>query len=252
MKVQPFIVASYTRRSQEIACQNFADLTKNIIQRRVYGAVLVAFASLRDAFHATWLGLIELKQAITDRPNFKQHIRDAVNYFVLAKLFVINAFFSPAVNFIDPALYLDIVNFPADEVEQLRATLNTKTEEADQLQTALTTKTEEADQLQTALTTKTEEANQLRADLVACQGALEAEKGLHAETKDAHAATQDKLTKTEGLLSSSLSSTSRKLKSTPSKRFTTGSQDDSGVSVPLFARNLFPSLPASNTSSDNS
>lgn len=105
MNLNTCIQESYTVRYQNLALRDLTDNTKNFFNKRVNGVVKVPFASLADAFISLYHCLCEVKLAITDRANYKQHLNNAINHIALAVLWFANIGASPFVNIINPEIY---------------------------------------------------------------------------------------------------------------------------------------------------
>ena len=113
MNIHPFIVSSYTVQSQTTALTHYFDPQKSFLTRRIYGVVVVPFASVADAFRALYLGLIELKNGIISCKGLESTLHGAGKYFLFAQLFACNALLSISFNAINPDIYADI--FPLAE-----------------------------------------------------------------------------------------------------------------------------------------
>ena len=196
MKVHSFILASNTGRCQQTACTKFEDPKLNFIQRRITGVVCVPFNSLADALKAVWSGLVEFKNCVTDYSNCKNHFQEAINYFVLAKLFSINIVLSAVINTVNPGIYTDLLNTRPEPPQQIQSTPAEpiiSEEELAEIRNELDLRNKELASLQDDFAATKQREVSLSGLLQAAHKELADTKAAHEKTKKAHQRTLSEL-----------------------------------------------------------
>lgn len=166
MNLNTCIQQSNGQYYQNLAVQKYSSTAHNFITRRVDGVVKAPIGLLVDALKSIYCALKELKLAVTDRTNYKNHLQAAANYVGLATLFIGTAGIAPTINFINPTIFsavLTAANEAHDtatkalQAEHDKATNTLKAEH----DTATTTLKAEH---KTALEGKDKETNNIRRD----------------------------------------------------------------------------------------